>query len=109
VKLPVVTVPSDVVTVIGPLVADDGTWTVSELSELETTFAELPLNCTDGEPPMCEPLIVTVAPAGPLVGENEETVGGASTVRIEDDVTEPDGVVIVTGPLVAPAGTTAVS
>ena len=80
-----------------------------ELSELESTFAETPLKRTDGEPPICEPVIVTVVPVTPLVGAKDDTVGDAAIVTIAVDVTVPCGLVIVTGPLVAPAGTTAVS
>jgi hypothetical protein len=82
---------------------------VIELSELESTCAGTPLKRTVGEPPMFEPLIVTVVPLAPLVGENEDTAGEARMVRIELEVTVPCGVVIETGPLVAPAGTTAVN
>jgi hypothetical protein len=108
VKVPAVAVPVEVVTEIAPVVAEPGTWTEIELSELESTLAEAPLNLTDAEL-RCEPLIVTVAPLAPLVGENDETVGGAKTVRVALDVTVPEGVVTEIGPLVAPAGTTAVS
>lgn len=80
-----------------------------ELSELESTCAGTPLKRTVGEPPMFEPLIVTVVPVAPLVGENEDTVGEARIVTIVLEVTLPCGVVTETGPLVAPAGTTAVS
>lgn len=80
-----------------------------ELSELESTCAGTPLKRTVGEPPMFEPLIVTVVPVAPLVGENEDTVGEARIVTIVLEVTVPCGVVTETGPLVAPAGTTAVS
>ena len=53
------------------------------------------------------PLIVTLVPTGPLVGEKLVMVGGLVTVKLLLLVAVPSGVVTLTGPVVAPAGTVA--
>jgi hypothetical protein len=45
---------------------------------------------------------------GPDAGERT-TVGTGGTVKVEGDVPTPDGVVTVTGPVVASTGTVAVT
>jgi hypothetical protein len=54
------------------------------------------------------PLIVTLAPTGPLVGEKLVIVGGGGTTVNEALlIALPPGVVTLSVPLVAPAGTVA--
>ena len=53
------------------------------------------------------PLIVTLAPTGPLVGATLVTVGAGMTVKLVALVAVPPGVVTLRGPVVAPAGTVA--
>jgi hypothetical protein len=53
------------------------------------------------------PVIVTVVPAGPLVGLKPPIVGGLITVKLPLLVVLPPGVVTLIGPLVAAVGTVA--
>ena len=53
------------------------------------------------------PLIVTLVPTDPLVGEKPVIVGGLSTVNALELVAVPPGVVTLSVPLVAPAGAVA--
>ena len=53
------------------------------------------------------PLIVTLVPVGPLVGVRLAIVGAGMTVKLLALVAEPPGVVTLTGPVVAVAGTVA--
>src|SRR5437762_3709878 len=56
----------------------------------------------------CDPLIVTGVPAVPTVGENPEMIGPplfAVTTNGVLLVADPDGVVTLIGPVVAPVGT----
>jgi hypothetical protein len=112
-----VAVPPGVVTEIFPVVAPVGTVAVIFVAELtENDVALTPLNFTDvvvnPVPLKFVPLIVTDVPTGPLVGENEEIVGAGTvvevTVKTEELVAVPSGVVTLIGPVVAPAGTCAV-
>jgi sorbitol-specific phosphotransferase system component IIA len=104
--------PPGVVTVIGPVVAAEGTVAVicvSELTEYEEALT--PLNATAVAPVNPVPVIVTEAPTGPLVGENELIIGagGAVTVKTDGDVDAvPPGVVTAIGPVEADDGTVAV-
>ncbi len=59
------------VTLIGPEVALLGTVAVICVSESKVKLAALPLNLTDLAPVKLAPVIATVVPTGPLVGENE--------------------------------------
>jgi hypothetical protein len=69
-------VPADVVTVMGPLVADDGTVAVIRVLEFTAKpLAFLPLNFTELAPVNALPVITIDAPDGPLPGENELIVG----------------------------------
>ena len=75
---------------------------------LDTTLkvAAVPLKRTLLAPLKFVPVMVTVAPTRPLVGENEEIVGaGGVTVKSPALVAVPPGVVTVILPVVAPAGT----
>ena len=53
------------------------------------------------------PLIVTLVPTGPLVGVKLVIVGAGITVKLLVLVVVPPGVVTLSGPVVAPAGTVA--
>jgi len=104
-----VAVPDGVVTVIGPVVAPDGT--VVEIFKVELTvkLALMPLNFTDVAPSKFVPFTVTVVPTGPDVGENEVIDGAAVAVTTKSDelVAVPSGVVTEMGPVVVPLGTVA--
>ena len=67
-----------------------------------------PLNCTVAAPAKLNPIIVTVVPTGPLVGEKLLIIGAPTTVKLLELVAVPKGVVTLIGPVVAPAGTVAV-
>ena len=70
--------------------------------------AAVPLNLTADAPVKFVPLIVTLVPTGPLVGVKLVIVGAlALTVKLAALVAVPAGVVTLTGPVVAPAGTVA--
>ena len=70
--------------------------------------AAVPLNRTAVAPVKFVPLIVTLVPAGPLVGVKLVIVGAlAVTVKLLALVALPPGVVTLSGPVVAPAGTVA--
>src|SRR5204863_3730373 len=73
-------------------------FTVNEL-------AEVPLNFTAVAPVKPEPLIVTLVPTGPLVGEKELMLGATVTVKLVELVAVPPGVVTLIDPVVAPLGT----
>jgi hypothetical protein len=64
------------------------------------------LNVTEVAPVNALPLIVTMVPALPEVGLNEETAG--ITPKLVELVLLPYGVVTVRGPVSAPDGTVAV-
>ena len=66
-----------------------------------------PLNATAVAPLKFVPLIVTLVPTGPLVGAKLAIVGAGMTVKLAALVAVPPGVVTLTGPVVAPAGTVA--
>jgi hypothetical protein len=93
-------------TLIFPSVAPDGTVAVSTVSVVTLKFADRLLNVTSVAPLKFVPLTVTRVPTGPLVGVKPVTVGGpANTVKSEELVFDPFGVVTVIGPVVAPEGT----
>jgi hypothetical protein len=70
-------------------------------------LALTPLNVTAVAPLKFVPPIVTLVPTGPLVGVTLVIVGGLTTVKLLALVAVPPGVVTLTGPVVAPAGTVA--
>src|SRR5437773_604107 len=70
-------------------------FTVNEL-------AEVPLNFTAVAPVKPEPLIVTLVPTAPLVGEKELMLGGTVTVKLVALVAVPPGVVTLIVTVVAP-------
>jgi hypothetical protein len=78
---------------------------VIELSEMEVIEAvERPI-FTPVALPKPEPVIVTVVPAGPLVGS--KLLMPFRTVKLSVLAAVPEGVVTLTGPVVAPSGTAA--
>lgn len=101
--LELVAVPSRVMTLTGPVVAPTGTVAVTVPELLTVKEAKCPLNETAVTPVKFVPLIVTAAPATPLPGAKEVMAG--VTVKRVVVVKGPPGVVMVTGPVVAAAGT----
>jgi hypothetical protein len=64
------------------------------------------LNVTAVAPVKFAPTIVTLTPVGPLDGEKLVIVGGWVTVKLVALIAVPPGVVTLSSPVVAPAGTT---
>ena len=91
------------------MVALAGTVAMSELPKVLNVAAR-PLNVTPVAPVKLAPLIVTLLPTCPLVGEKPVIVGAGvvTTVKTAELATLPDGVVTATGPVVAPTGTVAI-
>jgi len=78
------------------------------VAEVTVKLAAVPLNLTADAPVKFVPLIVTLVPVGPLAGVKLVIVGAlALTVKLVALVAVPPGVVTLTGPVVAPAGTVA--
>jgi hypothetical protein len=102
--------PPGVVTQIFPVVAPLGTVAVIFVEDFTVNVAEAPWNVTLVAPVKFVPVIVTVVPTGPEVGEKEVTVGGAAavTVKFWELAAVPSGVVTLIGPVVAPEGTVVV-
>jgi hypothetical protein len=71
-----VAVPPGVVTLIVPEVAPAGTLAVIDAAELTVKVALVPLNETAVAPVKFVPLMVTLVPTDPLVGEKLVIVGG---------------------------------
>ena len=93
---------------IGPVVAPAGTVAAISWGETSVNTAFTPLNRTAVAPVKLVPLIVTLVPTGPLAGAKLVIVGAlALTVKLVELVAVPPGVVTLTGPVVAPAGTVA--
>jgi hypothetical protein len=105
-----VAVPPGPVTVIGPVVEPALTMAVIRVSELTVKlFALVPWNLTALISVNESPVIVTLVPAMPLVGEKSSIEGaGGITVNMRTLVAVPPGPVIRIGPLVVPGATTAV-
>ena len=104
-----VALPAALVTLIFPVVALVGTLAVIWPSESTLKVPEeVPLNLTALVPVKFEPLIVTLIPTGPLVGEKPLMTGGKFTVKSVALVAVPAPVVTVNFPAVAPEGTVAV-
>ena len=104
--------PTVLVTVIGPLVAKSGTVTliwVSEIPWIEFAFTGVPLKATPVVPVKLVPVMVTIVPGAPLVGEKELTVGLAVEVTVNEvalvAMQREQGVVTWILPVVAPPGT----
>src|SRR5438552_2339697 len=75
-------VPSEVVTLIGPLETPAGTVAVIAVAEPTVKLALVPLNSTAEAPVQLVPLMVTLVPTGPLPGVKLEIVGGLITVKL---------------------------
>jgi hypothetical protein len=106
-----VAVPAGVVTAITPLFAPVGTVALICVALRTVNEAGLVLNVTEVAPVKFVPVIVTVVPIFPLVGEKLVIVGaagGAVTMKPLALVAVPPGVVTPISPLVAPLGTVAV-
>jgi hypothetical protein len=105
----VVAVPEGEVTDIAPEVAPAGTTAVIRVGELMVNVALAPLNLTVVTSSRFVPLICTLVPGAPLVGENEEIVGGlAVTTKLLELTAVPDAVTTLIAPVAAPDGTVAV-
>ena len=126
-----ITVPTGVTTVIDPLVALVGTRVLICVSDATEKSALVPLKRTAVAPVNPLPVIETYVPDAPLDGLKPLMVGGATlaeleppelvppelvlpelvvvTVKVRELVTDPFGVVTVTGPLAAPFGTCVVT
>jgi hypothetical protein len=103
-----VAVPLGVVTLSGPVVAAVGTVACIAVAEVTVKLALTVLNVTAVAPVKFVPLIATLVPTGPLAGVKPVIVGGALTiVKLFGLVAVPPGVVTLSGPVVAPAGTVA--
>jgi len=115
-----VAVPPGVVTLILPVVAPVGTVAVICVAEstwnvvavVALNFTELVVKLAPLTVPLkFVPVILTDVPTGPKVGVNEVIVGAGTgvTVKLVALVFCPAAVYTWTGPVVAPAGTTAVA
>ena len=79
---PLVQIPLDTQTVIGPVVAPTGTVVLIRLSPTTVNCAVTPLNSTCVAPVTLAPARDTVAPGEPIVGANLVITGPAATVNI---------------------------
>jgi hypothetical protein len=114
-----VAVPPGVVTLILPVVAVEGTVAVIWVAEFTTNVAVTLLKVTPvvvkfaplTVPLKFVPVILTDVPVGPKAGVNELIVGAGAvtTVKLVALVFCPAAVYTWIGPVVAPAGTTAVA
>ena len=105
VKLAVLVAVAPVVTLMGPVAAPVGAFTVIWVLELTVKpGADSPLKRTDVVPVKLVPVMTTLVPDVPLVGVKLVMVGGG-TVKLVALVAVPVGVVTVMGPEVAPVGT----
>lgn len=111
VKIGLVATPPGVVTVMTPLDAPAGTTATILLAVSLFMIAgvNVPVKMTEIAFAKPVPVIVTVPPTGPLVGEMAVMVGTVRTVKMLGLVAVPPGVVTVTRPDVAPAGTVVVT
>src|SRR6266446_5323544 len=96
-----VAMPPGVVTLIVPVAAPVGTVAVICVAELTVNVAVVPLNFTAVAPVNAVPVIVTLAPTAPLVGEKLVMVGGETTVKELALVPVPPAVVTLIVPVVA--------
>jgi hypothetical protein len=106
--LALVAVPPAVVTLMVPVVAPVGTVALICVAELTVNDAVVPLNFTAVAPLKFAPVIVTLIPTAPLVGEKLVIDGAGMTVKLLALVPVPPAVVTLIVPVVAPDGTVAV-
>src|SRR5439155_3983323 len=96
--------PAGVVTLNGPVVAPAGTAVWIAVSDVTLNVALTPLNATAVAPLKLVPVIVTLIPTAPLVGAKLVIVVDPSE-KLVALVAVPAGVVTLSGPVVALAGT----
>jgi hypothetical protein len=104
--------PGEVVTCSGPVVAPVGTVAVICVGEFtRNVVAAVVLNITDVAHPKFVPVITTLVPGDPVVGVNDVIVGTPTAAGTKFTVLGvlTAGVTTVIGPVVAPAGTVAVT
>jgi hypothetical protein len=104
--LVLMTVFPGITTLIRPVVAPIGTVAVIEVSETTEKVVPVPLKSTVVAPVKPVPVIVTLVPTGPLIGEKLPIVS-CTTIKVVRLVAVPTGVVTLIIPLVAPEGTVA--
>jgi hypothetical protein len=102
-----VPVPLGVVTLIAAVTAAAGTVARTDVSDSTVNVATSAPKCTDVAPANFDPVTVTAVPGTPESGVKLDTVG--VTRNLAALVAVPPGVVTEIGPLVAAAGTVAVS
>jgi hypothetical protein len=100
-----VAVPPGVVTLIFPVVVPVGTVVAIDVAVTVPRVAAVPLNFTLVAPERFVPVMVTGVPTPPLVGVKLVIVGAATTVKLDELVTVPPGVVTLIFPVEAPVGT----
>src|SRR5438552_10909935 len=91
----------------GPLESPAGTVAVIAVAEVTVKVALVPLNATALAPVKLVPLMVTLVPTGPLLGVPTRRASDLTTVNEPALVAVPPGVVTLSVPEVAPAGTVA--
>ena len=106
--VPEVAVPTAVETLMGPVVAPFGTVALIDVAVLVTMVAGTPLKVTAVALPRLVPVMVTLLPAAPEVGVKLVITGGPITVKLVALTPVLLEAETLTGPVVAPAGTTAV-
>ena len=80
---PLVAVPPEAVTVMGPVVAEAGALAVICVPEFTVKLLALtPLNLTDVTPVKPTPVNTTEVPDGPLAGENETIMTGPGMTKL---------------------------
>src|SRR5688572_4034770 len=104
-----VALPAGPVTTSGPLVAPAGTVNHRVVSPVGRNSAAAPLTVSETAPVKAAPLRYTRTPGPAAAGETAVMSGGAAwlTVKRSVELPVPPGAVTLTGPLRAPAGTTA--
>ena len=105
----VVKLPLAVVTSMGPVVAPVGTVALIWVVEVIVALADLPPISTVVGLKKFPPLMTTVEPMAPAVGEKLVMVGTLLALNMLVLTADPASVVTVIGPLPAPAGTVALT
>jgi hypothetical protein len=103
-----IAVPFAVLTLMKPVAAVDGTVALISVSELTVNKAVAALNFTNVAAVKFVPMIVTLVPTAPVVGENEPITGravGLLTMKLVTLVAVPAVVVMVIVPVLALFGT----
>jgi hypothetical protein len=102
-----VALPLVVVTVIGPVVAPEGTVALISVVEVTVAVAVMPLNLTVVGGTKLPPEMTTGEPLVPTAGENPVMIGSVPEVKIFVLTLVPALVITVIGPVTAPGGTAA--